>query len=163
MQTMIADHAAYNQWANDVLLKVVKTLDATKQQKEIISSFPSVYSPLLHILSAETIRWQRMHNEPQTARTLKDAGLSCEAILDGILRQDKWGAEWVTTLQTEQLQSMTDYKTSKQEYFEQPLWEILMHLFNHSTYHRGQLVTMLRQLGITQLPGTDVLLWYRNK
>lgn len=163
MQTMIADYAAYNQWANGALLKVVKTLDASQQQKEIISSFPSVYSTLLHVLSAETIWWQRMHNEPQTAWTLKDAGLSCVAIIDGISRQDKLWAEWVTTLQTEQLQSMMGYKTSKQEYFEQPLWEILMHLFNHSTYHRGQLVTMLRQLGITQLPGTDFILWCRNK
>jgi uncharacterized damage-inducible protein DinB len=46
MQTMMADYAAYNQWANDVLLKVVKTLDASQQQKVIISSFPSVYSTL---------------------------------------------------------------------------------------------------------------------
>jgi len=163
MHTIIADYAAYNLWANEAILKVVKKLEPSQQQKEIISSFPGIYATLLHVLGAETIWWQRMHNEPQTAWALKDAGLSCEAIIDSILRQDKLWVEWITTLQTEKLQSMMGYKTSKQEYFEQPLWEILMHLFNHSTYHRGQLVTMLRQLGITQLPATDFILWCRNK
>jgi uncharacterized damage-inducible protein DinB len=40
---------------------------------------------------------------------------------------------------------------------------MLLHVFNHGTYHRGQLVTMLRQLGIENIPATDFIVWSREK
>ena len=44
----------------------------------------------------------------------------------------------------------------------QPLWQMLQHLVNHCTYHRGQIATMLRQLGAKTL-GTDLILYYREQ
>ncbi|MGB3005447.1 MAG: DinB family protein [Chitinophagaceae bacterium] len=38
-----------------------------------------------------------------------------------------------------------------------------MHVFNHAAYHRGQLINMLRQLGVKKLPATDFIIWSRNK
>ena len=38
-----------------------------------------------------------------------------------------------------------------------------LHVFNHGTYHRGQLINMLRQLGVEKLPQTDFIVWSRNK
>ncbi|MGZ3851281.1 MAG: DinB family protein [Flavisolibacter sp.] len=40
---------------------------------------------------------------------------------------------------------------------------MLLHAFNHGTYHRGQLVNMLRQLGVDKIPGTDFIAWSRRK
>jgi uncharacterized damage-inducible protein DinB len=47
--------------------------------------------------------------------------------------------------------------------FKQPTWQMLLHVFNHGTYHRGQLVNMLRQLGVSRIPATDFALWSRGK
>jgi uncharacterized damage-inducible protein DinB len=46
--------------------------------------------------------------------------------------------------------------------FAQPLWQMLQHVANHSTYHRGQIATMLRQLG-TKATSTDLIAFYRER
>jgi uncharacterized damage-inducible protein DinB len=45
----------------------------------------------------------------------------------------------------------------------QPFWQSFQHLANHGTYHRGQVVTMLRQLGVTTVPSTDLIAFYRER
>ena len=47
---------------------------------------------------------------------------------------------------------MSSYTGTKKEQFKQPVCDVLLHVFNHGTYHRGQLVTMLRQLGASNIP-----------
>ena len=161
MKSPIISYASYNEWANLQLIHVIQNTDTAKHHVTVESSFPSIYATLLHILGAETIWWQRLQDEPQTAWQLKDAGLSTSDVMNGIVRQDKLWVQWVNGLNDEQLEKLVVYKNSKKEYFEQPLWQILLHIFNHGTYHRGQLVTMLRQLGITALPATDYVHWVR--
>ncbi|RTL51537.1 MAG: hypothetical protein EKK39_07980 [Sphingobacteriales bacterium] len=161
MKSLIISYAIYNQWANLQLIHVIQNLEPAKHHQTVVSSFPSIYSTLLHLMGAETIWWQRLREEPQTAWQLKDAGLSTSDVLNGLARQDTLWVEWMNGLNDEQLEKVIVYKNLKKEYFEQPLWQILLHIFNHSTYHRGQLVTMLRQLGITELPSTDYIQWVR--
>ena len=55
------------------------------------------------------------------------------------------------------------YKNTKKDQFKQPVYEMLLHLFNHQTYHRGQLITMLRQSGETNIPNTDLISFLRKK
>jgi len=43
------------------------------------------------------------------------------------------------------------------------LFQILLHIFNHGTYHRGQLVTILQQLNIQNIPQTDFIVWTRKE
>ena len=53
------------------------------------------------------------------------------------------------------------YRDLKGNPYETPVWRIIAHLVNHDSYHRGQVVTMLRQLGHAP-PGTDLILYYRT-
>ena len=53
------------------------------------------------------------------------------------------------------------YQNSKRELFKQPVYEVLLQLFNHQTYHRGQLTNMLRQLGIDKIAATDFIVFSR--
>ena len=53
------------------------------------------------------------------------------------------------------------YKSLKGIPFSQPLYQLLLHVFNHATYHRGQLVTILRQLDVQNIPQTDFIAWSR--
>jgi len=74
-------------------------------------------------------------------------------------------------------QSYIDLVNSKDEkYFFQPCsykaivgtsftnmpWQIIMHCMNHSTYHRGQIVTILREVGVTTIPSTDMIVYFRE-
>ena len=62
-------------------------------------------------------------------------------------------------LAPERLNDVVEYKNTKGETWRYPLWQQLHHVVNHSTYHRGQVTTMLRQLGAEPL-GTDFLVYY---
>jgi len=54
------------------------------------------------------------------------------------------------------------YKNIKGEPFQSPVWQIVLHIVNHASYHRGQITTMLRQLGHTPVP-TDLIAFYRRE
>jgi uncharacterized damage-inducible protein DinB len=61
------------------------------------------------------------------------------------------------------LDHVFQYYNSKREYFKQPIFQMLLHVFNHGTYHRGQLVNMLRQLAVEKIPQTDFIVFSRTK
>ena len=61
------------------------------------------------------------------------------------------------------LQEVLVYKNMKGDPYENVVEEILYHLVNHGSYHRGQLVTMLRGAGVTQLVSTDLIAWFREQ
>jgi uncharacterized damage-inducible protein DinB len=82
---------------------------------------------------------------------------------ESLLQQNKIWNEWVRSAQEHMLQHVFIYQTTKKEQFKQPVYQMLLHLFNHGTYHRGQLVTMLRQLGVEKIPPTDFIVWSRRK
>ena len=80
-----------------------------------------------------------------------------------LIAQSKQWKEWVDLATEAALQHEFIYKNSKKDQFKQPVYEMLMHLFNHQTYHRGQLITMLRQTGETNIPNTDLIAYLRKK
>jgi uncharacterized damage-inducible protein DinB len=83
-------------------------------------------------------------------------------IVNGIMYQDQKWINWVDDAREEMLSENLAYKNLKGDPFVQPVSEILLHLPNHGTYHRGQLVTMLRQLGVEKIPQTDYILFSRS-
>ena len=80
-----------------------------------------------------------------------------------LLQQSKQWEEWVSNASDLSLDHVFQYQNVKREQFKMPIYQMLHHVFNHGTYHRGQLVNMLRQLGIEKIPQTDFSLWSRKK
>jgi len=63
----------------------------------------------------------------------------------------------------EELKKEFEYKNLKGLSYRSTIWQIVQHVFNHGTYHRGQLINMLRQLGVEKVPQTDFIIWSRKK
>ena len=149
---------AYNRWANARTLDSVSALTGEEYGRTLGGSFPSVAGTLAHIYAAEWIwleRWQG----------LSPRGLpSAQEVATLTALREKWNA--VEVRRTAFLEGLTEarmaevvsYVNVKGETWRYPLGEMLVHLVNHSTYHRGQVATMLRQLGKTPEP-TDYLLF----
>jgi uncharacterized damage-inducible protein DinB len=163
MTEIILQLAAYNTWANNLLLATVSNLTEEQQQAEVKSSFPGLYKTFLHLLDAESIWWQRMKLLEKIEVPSKGFNGDMQALSLRLQQQDKQWQEWVSGANEQVLQHEFIYYNSRKERFKQPVYQMLLHLFHHGTYHRGQVVTMLRQLGIEKIPQTDFIVWSRKK
>jgi uncharacterized damage-inducible protein DinB len=84
-------------------------------------------------------------------------------VTDGLIKQSKLWEEWVMNASENVIQHVFAYRNSKKEEFKQPVYQVLLHLFNHNTYHRGQLVTILHQSHVQTIPATDFIEYSRRK
>lgn len=162
MKEILSPYASYNVWANQQLLSVIDELSEAQQQQEIVSSFNSLYKTTLHMWNAESIWWQRMKLQERIYVPAEQFTGNFHELSGQLQQQDRMWMDWVATTQEHVLHHVFQYQTTKKEVFKQPLYQMVLHVFNHSTYHRGQLVTMLRQLGVDKLPATDFILWSRK-
>ncbi len=163
MKELLIQYATYHFWANKLLLDVVLKLTPTQQQEIIESSFSSIHKTLLHILDAETIWWQRLKlTEHLIIPSDTKEFTTTELVVEITATSQQW-VLWVNQASEVQLQHVFAYQNSKREQFKQPVYQMLLHLFNHGTFHRGQLVTIFRQLGIHKIPSTDFVTWTRKK
>ena len=162
MKEILAQYATYNLWANQQLINVINNLPEDVADAEINISFSSIKKTLQHLNVVEFIWWQRQKLVesilPPEAKNQTVAEIGKELLSHSL----QW-KEWVEKSTVAAFEHEFVYRNSKREQFKQPIYQMLIHLFNHQTYHRGQLVTMLRQVGVEKIPATDFIEWSRRK
>jgi uncharacterized damage-inducible protein DinB len=152
----------YNAWANHRLLDACEALSADQFTRDLHSSFPSVRDTLAHIAGGEWLYLERFGK----GRSPGKLPSSNEYPDLGSLRA-KWRviegelANWIAGLTTANLQSVIEYRNTRGTPYSSPVSELLQHLANHSTYHRGQVTTMLRQLG-AKAATLDLIYYFRD-
>ena len=112
---------------------------------------------------AEIIWWQRMKMHERIIRPSDNSNSTIKDVANGLLQQNQQWQEWLNTATEPMLDHVFQYYNQKKESFKQPVFQMMLHVFNHSTYHRGQLVNMLRQLDVEKIPPTDFIVWSRKK
>jgi uncharacterized damage-inducible protein DinB len=138
---------AYHRWATERVLAAAESLTAEQFTRDLGSSFPSVRDTLVHMLSAEWIWLQRLEGASPTGFDDPASYASVDQVRDrwrevaGRLRAN------IESLDEARLASDLAYRNTRGQPFSYPLWKVLAHLANHATYHRGQVITMIRQLG----------------
>lgn len=149
----------YNRWANFQTLAASAKLTEDQFTKDLSSSHRSVRDTLVHTLAAEWI-WLARWNEVSPKALLnpldfRDLG-ALRARWADVERDQTAFIEGITN---ESLESPVTYQNTKGEQWTYPLWQMMHHVVNHSSYHRGQVATMLRQLGTEPKP-TDLLVFF---
>ena len=161
MKELLQQYAAYNVWANRLLMEVIVKLPEALHTKEIQSSFTGLHATILHLWDSESAWWQRIKlQEVVIPPSVHFKGNTIDAA-NGLQHQDRLWEQWVNNATEAALVHVFAYQNSKKEHFKQPVCQVLLHVFNHSSYHRGQMVTMLRQLGADKIPNTDFINWSR--
>jgi uncharacterized damage-inducible protein DinB len=151
---------AYNSWANHRVLDACAPLDTAKLTQDLHSSFPSVRDTLAHIMLAEWLWLERWMG--------RSPGFPTSDFPDLASLRSRWEKiesdllNFVSTLAPADLDRVVEYRNTKGTAFSNPMWQMLQHVVNHGTYHRGQITTMLRQLGATPL-ATDLIAFYRER
>jgi uncharacterized damage-inducible protein DinB len=153
---------AYNRWANRRLLGAAGDLSPADFDRDLGSSFPSVRSTLAHILAGEWIWLQRwLGRSPQSLPSDREFA-SYPALRSRWSLNEEAQLAFIDGLGDDSLRSTVRYRTTEGDTYEAPLWQLMRHVVNHSTYHRGQVATMLRQLGATA-PATDLVVFHRER
>ena len=154
--------AEYNLWANTIVCEWLQQISDEQWNKEIISSFNSIQETVLHIISAENAWLQRFSKEPVEWLQSTYKGTKEEHIQ--LWKKTSAGFKaYVESFDENNLTTNLDFKRLNGDAFSMPYYQLFSHVVNHATYHRGQLVTMLRQAGFTNVSATDLLGVYRKK
>ena len=162
MKRLLQLYAAYNVWANQKIIDCIQPMDEELLNKEVASSFKTIHLTLLHMWDAESIWWQRMKlQEAVTAPSANFKG-TAKDVAAAMLHQNRLWETWVQNATDAALDHVFLYQNTKREQFKQPIFQMVLHVFNHDTYHRGQLVSILRQLGIEKIPATDFIVFART-
>ena len=162
LKEILVQYATYNLWANQRLINTINNLPEDVADAAITSSFSSIKKTLQHLNVVEFIWWQRL-KLVESILPLEEKNQTAKEIGKELLSYSLQWKEWVEKSTVAAFEHEFVYRNSKKEQFKQPVYQMLIHLFNHQTYHRGQLVTMLRQVGIDKIPATDFIEWSRKK
>lgn len=163
MKELLTDYIKYNIWANERICKVFASLTPALLDKEVKSSFNTLRKTIYHIWGAEWIWYQRLHGVNPTSfpdDTFK--GDFAEFQLEFLQQSGKYFV-YISNATDKELSKELTHTNMKGDKFSNKISNILIHLMNHSTYHRGQIVTMLRNLGVTQIPSTDFIAYIRER
>jgi uncharacterized damage-inducible protein DinB len=163
MKELLKQYAAYNIWASQKIIELILSLPEEKQLAEVPSSFNSLYKTVLHMWDAESIWWQRLKLHERIIRPSDNFNGSMKDVSNGLLNQSKQWEEWISNASDLSIEHVFQYQTFDGTQYKQPTWQMLQHVLNHGTYHRGQLINILRQLGVEKIPQTDFILWSRGK
>lgn len=162
MKELLKQLSTYNIWANQKIIDLILSLPEEKQLAEVPSSFKSLHTTLLHMWDAESIWWQRMKLHERFVRPSDNFKGTTRDVVNGLMSQSKLWEGWVANAGDHMLDHVFQYRQNKTEQFKMPIYQMLLHVFNHGSYHRGQLINMLRQLGIEKIPQTDFSIWVRK-
>ena len=149
---------AYTMWADREHLEALAKLPAEHLTVATGTSFGSLLGTLAHILGSEQVWLGRFLGAPPpfpNEADFTDIGM-VRAGFEELWPQLEF---FLASLSMEQLQSEIAWVSRSGNSYRRPVWEALSHMSHHSGYHRGQLTTMLRQLG-HQPPVTDLIGWF---
>ena len=152
----------YNAWANQRSLDAAAQLSDEQFNKPLGSSFPSVRDTLVHICSGEWVWLERCNGRTPSAFPDLSSIQAISALREHWAPQAKQLLEFIQGLAQDDLDRVMEYKTLNFGVYKNPMWQSLQHLANHGTYHRGQVTTMLRQLGAKPIL-TDLMHFYRER
>jgi len=160
--TLMAD---YNAWANERLYRMASQLPDEQYRKDVGAYFKSLHGTLNHLLCADLIWMRRLTGEGEHPAKLDATVCDDLPSLTAARQQmDQRLIDYVASLSDVQLEETWAYTTLNGTPMSQRRREILAHLFNHQTHHRGQAHAILTTLGVSEPEGLDLLLmlWERR-
>jgi uncharacterized damage-inducible protein DinB len=149
-------HLRYSAWASRKLVQAVRAVPDVDLEKAVGISHSSILGTLAHILWADWLWFTRVVGPLEKPGGTRAA---LETVWPEV--QDKWLA-WAERASEAELNRVVEYISILDgQKARTPAWQIVLHVVNHATLHRGQVMGMLRQMGIAP-PHTDLMLFYRD-
>jgi uncharacterized damage-inducible protein DinB len=152
----------YNLWADRRTLDACSALTNEQFTRALGSSFGSVRDTLAHLYGAEWIWNERIQGRSPSGLPPASVYPDLASVRAKLEEMDRYYIDYVAKLTPQDLEGVIHYKSMTGDELANPLWQSLHQLTNHGTYHRGQVVTLLRQLGAKPV-STDLIGYYREQ
>ena len=163
LQSQMLKLAQYNNWANQKVMNWIIEAGEQIADLEMKSSFTSIRKTVYHIYDAETLWLIRINgNQIQSWPPSRDFNYSLNEFAGVFQKCSNDITLWIAAVDNKKLIENCAYKNLKGDPFVSSYYDIIQHFLNHSTYHRGQLITMLRQAGFTNVGSTDYITYCRE-
>ncbi|MBZ5580179.1 MAG: DinB family protein [Acidobacteriia bacterium] len=153
----------FHYWARDRVLDAAARLTPEQFRRDLGSSFPSVHDTLSHIYSADRAWCDIWHTG------LLAAMPGFEPFPDLAHLREAWTAiegkmlAFLNSLGETDVNRAMEYRLPNGAASSFPIGQMVQHVVNHGTYHRGQLTTMFRQLGVEPAQSMDLIRYYRER
>lgn len=155
MKALLHHYASYGLWANTRFVERLQRESDAVLDAQVPSSFPSLRATLLHIRNAEHTWWGRITGNSTNWPAEEDGSLQT------VLVHAERFSTTVRQYDEDVLHEMRSYQDLHGNQHQQPLWQMVLHCVNHGTQHRGQLITMMRVLGLGDIPANDLVVFQR--
>jgi len=153
----------YHYWARDRMLEALASLTPEQYHRDLGSSFKSVRDTLTHIYAAEWAWYSRWQGQSPTALMTTDAFPDVGSLRRAWIEHEAKMRAFVAQLGEAGLTRVFEFKLLSGQAGASPFWQMLQHIVNHASYHRGQVTTMLRQLGEKPGKSMDMIAFYRSQ
>ena len=154
--SMIRDGVMHNYWARDRQLQACVSLNDEQFLRPLGGSFPSLRDTLAHMVAVEWLWLERWKGRSPKALISAGDFPALEAVVERWNTIEREMRDYMAGLDEEALARPLTYMNFQGEQWTYPLWEMIAHVLNHQSYHRGQVATLLRMLGV-QPPHVDFL------
>jgi uncharacterized damage-inducible protein DinB len=159
LQTLVE----YHYWARDRLLVAVDALTEEQLRRPLGNSFSSVFDTVVHLYGADWIWRSRWDGESPMALPKPEQYDDLTQVRAVWQDEEQRIRAIVNRLGPEGILRPIEYRGWDGRLQAQPFWQMLQHLVNHGSYHRGQVTTMLRQLGVQPAKSLDLIAFYRER
>ena len=153
----------YHYWARDRLLDALEPLTAEQLTRDMGNSFKSIHETVAHVYAAEWAWYERWQGRSPTALLPSDRFPDLASIRRTWSEHEAKMRAYVEGLGEDGGSRVIDYTLLSGQAGSSPLWQMLQHVVNHASYHRGQVTTMLRQLGAQPAKSMDMIAFYRTR
>lgn len=153
----------YNYWARDRQLEACAKVSSEQFLRSMGSSFSSLRDTLAHLVAVEWVWHERFSGRsPRSMPAWVEELRTLGAVRERWSQVEVDVRNYLAGLGSDALDRPLAYTNLKGENWTYPLWQVLFHLVNHQTYHRGQVTTLLRQLGASAAP-IDFLVYFDSR
>jgi uncharacterized damage-inducible protein DinB len=160
----LLDYTRYNRWANTRMVDMFRTVEDALIEQTIVSSFPSIRATLLHLWSVEEVWLERLKGNSPKSFPLDGFSGSNSDVYDGLTDISTRFAMFVEAQDDAYFSAPLEFSLLTAPGIQRELPAVMIHhCMNHQSSHRGQLITMGRQAGITAFPRTDYIIWAREQ
>jgi uncharacterized damage-inducible protein DinB len=163
MKTLLLNYLQYNHWANEKMCNYLSGVDENEIVENKKAEYQTIKKVILHIADAEQTWLARMNGKNIPHMHNLDATRSFDGICSIIRKNSADFIGLISGKDDQFFHSETEYINLKGKTFSQNNAEIIIHCMNHSTFHRGQVMCMLRHVGYTDQSASDFIMFLREK